>query len=52
MSRKPYVVSPLMPCGIEIMGVDIAHTDGGSLPPKMAGALEMLMAHHGFALFR
>jgi hypothetical protein len=31
-------------CGIEIMGVDIAYTDRDSLPPKMAGALEVQRA--------
>ena len=42
---------PIHPCGIEIKGVDLAGM-GGKMPPKLAGAVEVLMAEHGFALFR
>ena len=42
---------PMSPCGAEIKGVDIAALDG-TLAPDLAGALEVLMALHGFVLFR
>lgn len=45
-------VAPMKPCGVEIKGVDVAGTDDGRLPPKMAGALEVLMATYGFVLLR
>ena len=45
-------VVPMKPCGVEIKGVDVAGTDDGRLPPAMSGALEMLMATHGFILLR
>eukprot|EP00811_Abedinium_folium_P036446 NODE_9153_length_1443_cov_8.945289.p1 GENE.NODE_9153_length_1443_cov_8.945289~~NODE_9153_length_1443_cov_8.945289.p1 ORF type:complete len:370 (-),score=97.75 NODE_9153_length_1443_cov_8.945289:255-1364(-) len=42
---------PITPCGCEVTGIDIA-ASRGKLPPRLAGALEMLMAHHGFVLLR
>lgn len=45
-------VVPMKPCGVEIKGVDVAGTDDGRLPTTMAGALEVLMATHGFVLLR
>ena len=39
------------PVGCEITGLDIAAMDG-ALPPELAGALEILMAVHGFVLLR
>ena len=40
---------PIHPCGIEIKGVDLAGM-GGKMPPKLAGAVEVLMAEHGQGL--
>ena len=39
------------PCGCEIKGIDLAGTEG-KLQPEVAGAIEVLMAIHGFVLFR
>lgn len=44
-------IEPIHPCGCEIKGLDIAAMDG-TLPPAIAGALEVLMAEHGLVLFR
>ena len=44
-------VEPMAPCGCEIKGIDIAAYEG-TLPPALAGALEVLMAEHGLVLFR
>lgn len=42
---------PIAPCGMEVKGVDVAAVDG-SIAPDLAGALEVLMALHGFVLLR
>jgi len=44
-------VAPITPCGCEIKGMDLAGSDG-KLGSEVAGALEVLMAVHGFVLFR
>jgi hypothetical protein len=44
-------VVPISPCGCEVKGLDLTKA-GGKLEPDVAGALELLMAVHGFALFR
>jgi len=44
-------VVPIAPCGCEIKGLDLAGR-GGKLEGDLAGALELLMAIHGFALLR
>lgn len=42
---------PMSPCGCEIKGLDLAGR-GGKLEGDLAGAVELLMAIHGFVLFR
>ena len=42
---------PASPVGCEVTGVDVAAAEGG-LPQDLAGALEVLMAVHGFVLLR
>jgi len=44
-------VVPIEPCGCEIKGLDLAGC-GGKLEGDLAGAVELLMAIHGFVLFR
>ena len=44
-------VVPIAPCGCEIKGLDLAGR-GGRLEGDLAGALELLMAIHGFVLLR
>jgi len=44
-------VVPIAPCGCEIKGLDLAGR-GGTLEGDLAGAVELLMAIHGFVLFR
>ena len=42
---------PISPCGCEITGLTLA-ASGGAVAPELAGALELLMAAHGFVLLR
>ena len=42
---------PISPCGCEIKGLDLASVHG-KLSGEISGALEILMAVHGFVLFR
>jgi len=41
-------IAPIKPCGVEVKGVNLSER----LDPKLAGALEAIMADHGFILFR
>lgn len=48
LERLGVSARPLEPCGVELRGVDATRR----LPPELAGALEVLMAEHGFVLLR
>eukprot|EP00928_Gymnodinium_smaydae_P090950 TRINITY_DN7465_c0_g2_i1.p1 TRINITY_DN7465_c0_g2~~TRINITY_DN7465_c0_g2_i1.p1 ORF type:complete len:370 (+),score=58.73 TRINITY_DN7465_c0_g2_i1:120-1229(+) len=39
---------PIEPCGVEVKGINLTER----LDPKLVGALESVMADHGFVLFR
>ena len=51
LQQSGAAVAPLHPCGCEVTGLNLAGTDG-IVSPEVAGALEVLMAHHGFVLLR
>ena len=51
LARHSIAHVPLEPCGTEVRGLDLAASDG-IIELDVAGALEVLMAHLGFVLFR
>jgi len=52
LAKLGVAVQPIVPCGCEVSGLDLCADEGQPVSPEVAGALEVLMAVHGFVLLR